>query len=306
LEIRNAEITVNARRYRSYLLRRTICVIVNKFLRLTSIQLNLSRRVLGNRLTFHLFDLNQTFFYFGTLHEPENVALLQAIGLESEGGGLIDAGANYGQMAGALISSYSSMILFDPNPDAATFLRNLFSERDHVRVIEAGVGDVATSGVFCIADERQSGGSSISTEANAAGPKVEITTIDEVVRQTGICPAVIKIDVEGFEERVLRGASGTIEAHHPILAWEVRGPDRFEACRMTLTGNWSFYRIDSAVIQGKVGLKSITQAAIFGSKVTVRKVEQVEDFISLIFAVHQERLPVFVKATERLSRGIRF
>ena len=42
-------------------------------------------------------------------------------------------------------------------------------------------------------------------------------TIDDVVRETGVVPTVISLDVEGSEGRVLRGAEQTLRASHPAI-----------------------------------------------------------------------------------------
>jgi len=49
---------------------------------------------------------------------------------------------------------------------------------------------------------------------------VDCTTIDGYVRKTGLVPSFIKIDTEGTELEVLKGAAATIEAHKPILVLE--------------------------------------------------------------------------------------
>ena len=295
--------------YRRHCLRRTFSLVCNRLNRITPCEARPKRVIRGQQLTFRLHDYNECFFYFGTAVEPENTALIGAIGSESNGGDFIDVGANYGQISSDLVGKFRSMVLLEPNPEAASFLRTLFAVERSVRIVEAGAGDKAQPGVFCIAEEDQSGGSRISTNVNDIGPKITVTTVDDVVEQSGITPVVIKIDVEGFEEHVLRGAARTIEVHHPILAWEVRNKEHFEACRQFIP-NWDFYRADSALVHGLKGIRRViifARAVIGGSKTYISKVNKVTGFVSLIFAVHRDKQELITKAIGRLARqGVQF
>ncbi|MDH4226858.1 MAG: FkbM family methyltransferase [Deltaproteobacteria bacterium] len=52
-----------------------------------------------------------------------------------------------------------------------------------------------------------------------AWQKVELTTIDNLVREYGVeGPGIVKIDIEGYEMEALRGARNTIESLKPKLA----------------------------------------------------------------------------------------
>ncbi len=46
-------------------------------------------------------------------------------------------------------------------------------------------------------------------------------TIDRFVADTGLQPRFVKIDVEGAEWFVLRGMTGTLERHHPVVMLEL-------------------------------------------------------------------------------------
>ncbi len=53
-----------------------------------------------------------------------------------------------------------------------------------------------------------------------SGDGIISTTLDFLVKQQNIRPALIKIDVEGFEERVLKGAVETIQKYRPHMMIE--------------------------------------------------------------------------------------
>jgi FkbM family methyltransferase len=76
-------------------------------------------------------------------------------------------------------------------------------------------------------------GSVVAEEAgDEASERVEIVTLDELIARLGLGPIdLLKVDVEGAEAEVLRGARATlhdvrrviIEYHTPALLAEVRG-----------------------------------------------------------------------------------
>ena len=51
--------------------------------------------------------------------------------------------------------------------------------------------------------------------------KVNVTTLDEFARERNLMPRLIKIDVEGAEAAVLRGASLTLRTYRPFILLEV-------------------------------------------------------------------------------------
>jgi hypothetical protein len=57
--------------------------------------------------------------------------------------------------------------------------------------------------------------------SGAGGEDVPFTTIDRLCEERGIVPSIVKIDVEGAEADVIRGARATLSAHRPIVCLEV-------------------------------------------------------------------------------------
>jgi hypothetical protein len=61
----------------------------------------------------------------------------------------------------------------------------------------------------------------VAREANARVFRCPITTLDRGIRECQIpLPTVIKIDVEGAEFEVLRGAANLLRDHTPVLIFE--------------------------------------------------------------------------------------
>ncbi len=77
------------------------------------------------------------------------------------------------------------------------------------------------------------------------GPNVQLTTIDEIVRDLKLERVdYIKMDIEGAERAALVGATGTIRRFHPRLtvSMEYRYDDPKAIPKMVLS-LWSGYRI---------------------------------------------------------------
>ncbi len=64
----------------------------------------------------------------------------------------------------------------------------------------------------------------------AANPPREVRIpaerMDDFLPREGLCPDLIKIDVEGAEDHVLRGAGKYLESYHPLIAMEYLSADR--------------------------------------------------------------------------------
>jgi hypothetical protein len=107
--------------------------------------------------------------------------------------------------------------------------------------------------------------------------------------------SLIKIDVEGHEINVLRGAKKTIKSHKPIILFE-QGADEIhngssEAIDYLTSLDYSFYSIKRRFCLGENILAKIFSVAlrsIFGDQLSLVETKKFpKKFYDIIIAVHQ-------------------
>ena len=146
-----------------------------------------------------------------------------------------DVGANQG-----LLSSYSAKLVgnegrvlaFEPSP-AYQSLQIAADYDDCIEVYNIGLGEEESELVFFALD-RSTTGSFVEDvskldEDNAHGipiteHRVRLSTIDLVIEELKVVPTVIKVDVEGFEVKVLKGSLNTLSKHACIWIIEIHPP----------------------------------------------------------------------------------
>ncbi len=137
---------------------------------------------------------------------------------------LFDIGASYGAFSLVAAHFGGTAIAVEPSPIATRFIRvecqlNGFGEK--IRVVEACAGEMIgevemlSSGVFSDGYFRMAPG-----RLRSELTKTRAVTIDQLADQFGP-PTHIKIDVEGYEAAVLRGAKRTITNLSPLLFLEL-------------------------------------------------------------------------------------
>jgi FkbM family methyltransferase len=151
--------------------------------------------------------------------EPVHQALRDLI---TPGMTVIDVGAHVGLVAIACARRGAEVHAFEPNPDT---LRRL---RDHIALneVEIAVNPVALSNspgtrtLYRGAAGHDGGW----TFAKHQGPthEIQVDTLDDYRDRHRLNVDLIKIDVEGAEAHVLRGARQTLTEDRPLVILEVR------------------------------------------------------------------------------------
>jgi FkbM family methyltransferase len=179
--------------------------------------------ILKNRDIFYL-DLFENmchgYFYYGELpHEKYTDAFLKKY--VKSGDTIIDVGANIGyytRIASALTGKKGRVFAFEPMPSAFNLLiantKNLINVKSH----EIAISDIKGKSRFSI--QKYGDTSSLVTNRPAKSViTVQTNTLDNIFQNENKID-LIKIDVEGFEYEVIKGAIKIIQAKSPLLYFE--------------------------------------------------------------------------------------
>lgn len=131
----------------------------------------------------------------------------------------IDIGANVGDVLGTIVrlAPHGQHIAFEPIPALA---ERLAREYPSVDVHAAAASDRGGTATFQWIEALPATSSLRLRADNTRAPtaiEVQLERLDDIVE---VAPAFLKIDVEGGEEAVLRGAQETLERHRPVVAIE--------------------------------------------------------------------------------------
>jgi FkbM family methyltransferase len=182
--------------------------------------------------------------WLGTYEHDKQGAFAGAI---RPGGVLFDVGAHVGfyTLLGARLARPGGRVVaFEPLPRNLAYLRKhlRLNRIDNVTVIDAAVG--ATDGIAAFREGPGAGRPSSAAASSSMGRLAEqgehtvrVVGLDDMVQGGSIPPpSVIKIDVEGGEVGVLRGARAVLEANRPTIFLATHGPDLHRECCDVLSG----------------------------------------------------------------------
>src|SRR6266851_195424 len=151
-----------------------------------------------------------------------------------------DIGANVGlyTLPGArAVGPSGRVVAFEPMPRNLDFLRRhlALNGLHAVAVCEAAVSDAA--GTLRMAE----GDSPSEFHADPEGSwKIRAITLDEWLSESGSPPPdVVKIDVEGSDDAVLRGGAQSFAKYRPSIYLALHGERQRRACR-DLLGSWGY------------------------------------------------------------------
>jgi FkbM family methyltransferase len=145
----------------------------------------------------------------------------------------LDVGANVGfhsVLLARLINSDHRVLAFEPTPNAIYYLKNNLKRNDceYKVIIYEGIASDA-DGIFTLnviegLEEYSSVGSlthPYTKNYKSHSVSVKGNTIDNLVTQYNLSPGFIKIDTEGSEYSVFKGAEQTIRTHRPVIISEL-------------------------------------------------------------------------------------
>jgi FkbM family methyltransferase len=182
----------------------------------------------GLRMTVPAEDVALAPGIVGGYYEREELDLFERVAAASRT--VIDVGGNIGIYAcagGRSLPTGGRLISFEPVPRNVEYLRRNLAQNEQratVSVEPVAVGDADGEVTIHLAGSSSMGHSvSVKTAETPSGSvsdsvDVPVRAIDSYVAEHGIERVdVIKIDVEGFDLAVLRGARQTLGEHGPTL-----------------------------------------------------------------------------------------
>ncbi len=180
----------------------------------------------GGEMLLDLADSQQRHLYYCGFYERRYIACLSRF-LDA-GGTFIDVGANVGfytLWAARHVGPKGRVVSFEPNPQAfrhlatnvsvngltnVTLFNTAVGERESMACLTANPSDTATSYLVAGAEAD-----------DAAGIAVSVRSLDACLKTAGVDDvSLIKIDAEGSEPAIFRGAERTV-ARRPHLLVEV-------------------------------------------------------------------------------------
>ena len=145
-------------------------------------------------------------------------------------GAFVDVGANIGVYATRYASAFTNILAIEPNPAAYHILQaNIaLSRRSNVIPLLVGCSDQVGTAQLDVAVKGMLGWSRLASSAkksevdwDAYAIGVRLDTLDNLIaREVNERVALLKIDVEGHEPQVLRGAAKTLTEHRPVVLYE--------------------------------------------------------------------------------------
>lgn len=167
----------------------------------------------------------------------------------------LDVGANTGFWSMPFLSRMmhgGKGLLFEPSPIAAKMLEdNLASATNAVEIVRAAVGDTSGKARFFMEAAAGESSSLVMGHSRLGAQEIEVpvTTIDEeLIKREIDFVDFLKIDAEGFDLRVIKGAMNSIKGHKIGIVqfeynapWALAGSTLADAIKLFRTNGYLVY-----------------------------------------------------------------
>lgn len=177
--------------------------------------------------------IGQSLLHYGEYNPDETEYILDLAAKAGREKLVLDIGANIGVISQALERVGFMVEAFEPQPEVAKVLQMNFKGKVH----NVALGETSGATVMPNLDYAQPmnfGGVACGTVSKSRGGiEIPVRRLDDYKFEN---VGLIKIDVEGYEERVLRGAVETIKRCKPVLYLEDDRKDNSESLHKFLSG----------------------------------------------------------------------
>ena len=161
---------------------------------------------------------HELFYFGGRPHEYGAEKLFSR--LLKPGDVVVDVGANVGyytRITSRIVGKDGVVLAVEPMPSALRILELNCADLSNVELLRVALSDREGESTFYV--RKRGDASSLLSDSRAVPIRVKTKTADDLFMDRARID-FIKIDVEGFELEVLRGAQKTLGAHKPVVYFE--------------------------------------------------------------------------------------
>ena len=142
---------------------------------------------------------------------------------------VLDIGANIGNHSIFFAKMFKKVYAFEPNPVTYEVLKincNFISETKNVEPFNFGLSNINGTLPFLI-NHSNIGGSAIANNEETSENIIDVSVkkLDDLTIMNNTTIALIKLDVEGHELKVLQGAKNTLSKNKPAILFEQQASD---------------------------------------------------------------------------------
>lgn len=189
------------------------------------------RKVKRHGINYELIisDIVDWSIYFG-FKEIEKEKLLR---LDPAPKTIIDVGANMGEISLRFAQQFPNarILSFEPHPVTFKKLKTNWNKNafKNITLLNLGLGSQTGEVYF---EERSNGNlgmNRVTADREKSAHQIHITTLDLFFQENNLSDAsIIKIDVEGYEHEVLKGARNLLNQYKPLLFIELDNDNLIE------------------------------------------------------------------------------
>ncbi|HUS24340.1 MAG TPA: FkbM family methyltransferase [Candidatus Binatia bacterium] len=186
----------------------------------------------GIRMRLHIGDSVDNQLFVNGEFEPETTRALEKLARHADG--FIDVGCNIGYYSCVYArSGRGPIVAVDPNPEMVRRTReNLELNDARAEILQCGVGERRGTLTLNVPANRHSLASFAYAPTRGGAVttlEVPIRTLSEIVEQTPLANALVKVDTEGFELQVLRGITAAAARRIGYLVMELSAENLAQA-----------------------------------------------------------------------------
>jgi FkbM family methyltransferase len=219
--------------HESKILRR---IVLPLFARFNPGDVTIKHHFTGDRIRIHSYR-HKGYWYHGRRREADTMRLFARF--VPRDATVLDVGGHTGYVAlylAGLVGRRGRVYVFEPGGNNLPYLRHNVGRKGNITVVEKAAGSRNERRTFYLENLTGQNNSflhgfavlqtnqalAFATDVGVEKTVVDVVTLDDFCRGEAIRPALIKIDVEGFEWEVLQGASWVLGNVRPVLMVEVQ------------------------------------------------------------------------------------